>query len=165
MTGQSNTLTHDLSQERNNHQLLIVQVNQQPFGIPVLQIRDIFKPSNLTPVPLSSPEILGVANLRGRIVTTIDLRTILNLSPRESGTKIMMVAVEHDGELYSLVADEVHEVMNLSSDDMEENPTTLDDRLKSISQGIYKLDKTLLCVLDIHKILGISGDNHYGEGS
>lgn len=149
--------------ESDQLKVLVVKLCDQQFGVPVTLIRDIFKPNNLTEVPLSSPEVWGVVNLRGRIVTAIDLRTLLALPARNENEKFMMVALEYETELFSIVVDSVQEVIDLKAEFLESNPSTLVDRLKEMSQGIYKLENELLCILDLKKIIAISTKNCTGE--
>lgn len=128
-------------------------VEGQLFGIPVLQVRDVLGPQKITRVPLAPKEVAGSLNLRGRIVTAIDVRTRLGLSPRESGHKSMSVVVDHSGEYYSLIVDQVGEVMALAASDYEKTPATLDERWREISDGVYRLKDTLLIVLDVRRLL------------
>src|SRR3546814_11650349 len=91
-------------------------------------------------------------NLRGRIVTAMDVRLRLGLPPRECGNSMSIVA-EHEGELYSLMVDSVGEVLALKSSDWERNPPTLDPKFREYSLGIYRLDNKLLEVLDVNRLL------------
>jgi purine-binding chemotaxis protein CheW len=125
----------------------------QQFGIPVLKVRDILGPQRIAHVPLAPPEVLGSLNLRGRIVTAIDGRVRLGMPPRAKGEGSMSVVVEHDGELYSLVIDKVGEVLTLPASDYERSPATLDPRWQGVSDGIYRLQGSLLVVLDVHRFL------------
>lgn len=128
-----------------------IGVNGQLFGIPVLQVHDVLKPMRLTRVPLAPPEIAGVLNLRGRIVTAIDLRARLNLPPVEQ--KGMSVVVEHKGELYSLRVDHVGEVMSCPAADFQPPPPTLDREWLHVSDGVYRLQGMLLVILNIARLL------------
>lgn len=128
-------------------------VANQIFGIPVLEVQDVLGPQRIARVPLAPPEVLGSLNLRGRIVTAVDVRTRLGLPPLDDRTQSMSVVVEHGGELYSLVVDRVGEVMRLPADDFERNPTTLDPHWQDVSNGIYRLKQNLLVVLDVSRLL------------
>ena len=137
-----------------------VVIGGQLFGIPVLEVRDVLASQRITRVPLAPAEVAGSLNLRGRIVTAIDLRTRLGLPGRSvEQTKDkarMSVVVDHGGELYSLVVDSVGEVLSLSEANFERNPATLDARWREVSAGIYRLDGALLVVLDVTRLLAIS---------
>jgi purine-binding chemotaxis protein CheW len=128
----------------------------QLFGIPVLQVRDVLGPQRLTKIPLAPIEVAGSLNLRGRIVTAIDVRTRLGLPPRPEGQKGMSVVVDLNGEQYSLQIDQVGEVLTLDPNDFENNPPTLDPRWREVSRGIYRLKGQLLVVIDIAALLKLS---------
>ncbi len=147
----------DTSLEETTEYVTLV-IAEQLFGVPVVSINDVFSPQNLTPVPLASPEIAGVLNLRGRIVTAIDSRVKLGLSPGEDVTQMMAVGVEKNGESFGILVDSVGEVLRLSAEDFEPNPINLDRRWQSVSGGVYRLDGKLLVVLDIDKIIGLFGE-------
>ena len=133
-----------------------ITVAEQLFGIPVLQVQDVLGPQRITRIPLAPPEVAGSLNLRGRIVTAIDLRTRLRLPPLPDGRRVMSVVVDHGGELYSVLVDSVGEVLSLHAESAERNPATLDPVWREVSGGIYRLDKTLLIVLDVARVLDFS---------
>ena len=128
-------------------------IADQLFGIPVLKVQDILSTHRITRIPLAPAEIAGSLNLRGRIVTAIDVRLRLGLPPRESEKIAMSIVVEHNSDLYSLLVDSVGEVLALSPDEFERNPPTLDSRLRGYSTGIYRLNEKLLVVLDVMRLL------------
>lgn len=131
---------------------LTVMIADQIFGIPVLQVQDVLGDQKVTRIPLAPPEIAGTLNLRGRIVTAINVRRRLGLDP-DATEKRMSVVVEHEGELYSLVIDKVGDVLSLQDKVFEQNPATLDPLWRGISMGIYRLDGKLMVVLDIPKLV------------
>ena len=133
-----------------------VFIGGQLFGLPISRVQDVFMPDRLTRVPLSGREIAGVLNLRGRIVTAIDVRLRLGLPARPKEKPGMSIGVDLRGELYSLMVDGVGEVLSLSSDDFERNPSTLDVRWRELSTGIYRLNGTLLVVLDVSRLLNFA---------
>ena len=128
-------------------------IGEQLFGLPIARVQDVFMPDRLTPVPLSAPEIAGILNLRGRIVTVIDMRCRLGLPKRESDRPSMAVGIECRGESYGLLIDDIGEVMKLSDRNREVNPINLDIRLGQLSAGVYRLDTQLLVVLDVDRVL------------
>ena len=131
-------------------------VADQLCGVPVLGVRDILGVQVITRIPLAPPEIAGSLNLRGRIVTAIDLRRRLNLPPPPEGQKRMSVVAEQGGELYALLVDQVSEVMSLKASAFERNPPTLGAGWSAFSSGIYRLDGRLLVVLDVARLLDLS---------
>lgn len=128
-------------------------VGNQLCGIPVLKVQDVLGPQRITRVPLAPPEVAGSLNLRGRIVTAVDLRLRMGLDPRPEEDKGMSVVVEHKGELYSLVVDSVGEVLNLAQDSYESNPATLDAVWRRFSEGVFRLKAGLLVVLNGDSLL------------
>jgi purine-binding chemotaxis protein CheW len=136
--------------------LVSVTIADQLFGIPVLQVQDVLGTQRITRIPLAPAEVAGSLNLRGRIVTAIDIRIRLRLPRRPEGRQAMSVVVDHGGELYSLLVDGVGEVLSLKAGDAERNPATLDPIWREVSAGIYRLDGNLLVVLDVAKVLDFS---------
>lgn len=132
---------------------ITVIIGGQLFGIPVPRVHDVFMPQSITRVPLSAPEIAGVLNLRGRIVTAIDMRCRLGLPRREESTTWMAVGVEHRGESYGLVIDSVGEVLRVADADLESNPANMDPRWREISAGVQRLDQRLMIVVDVERVL------------
>lgn len=130
-----------------------VRLDGQLLGIPVLSVHDVLSAQKITPIPLAPASIAGVLNLRGRIVTAVDLRERLGLPKRDEGAQSMSVVVEHKSEPYSLLIDEVGEVLSLPVENFERNPITLDPRWQEVSCGIYRLDSELLVVLDVDRLL------------
>jgi purine-binding chemotaxis protein CheW len=133
-----------------------LSVAGQLCGIPVLSVRDVLGPQTITRIPLAPPEVAGSLNLRGRIVTAIDLRRRLRLPPEPNGVPQMSVVAEQGGELYALLVDQVAEVMDLQSAQFERNPPTLPQEWARYSAGIYRLQGRLLVVLDVALLLALS---------
>jgi purine-binding chemotaxis protein CheW len=129
---------------------------EQLLGIPVLSVHDVLKPQVITRTPLAPDWIAGVLNLRGRIVTAIDLRKRLGLDARGGKDgKGMSIVIEYRGEPYSLMIDKIGEVLTLDDAAFERNPVTLDPVWRQISAGIYRLNDELMVVLDVHQLLEI----------
>ena len=142
--------------EHNLHEYVTAIIGGQLFGLPILRVQDVFAPERLTKVPLAPAEIAGVLNLRGRIVTLIEMRHRLGLEQRKNDSPVMAVGVESRGESYGLLIDRVSEVLKLDDMACESNPSNLDPRLASVSTGIYRLDGQLLMVLDVDRVLDIA---------
>ena len=130
-----------------------VMIGSQLFGLPISRVQDVFMPDRVTRVPLSAPEIAGVLNLRGRIVTAIDMRRRLGLPPRTDDKPSMAVGIELKGESYGLLIDTVGEVMKLGDATRESNPVNLDSRLARVSGGVHRLDGQLMVILDVDHVL------------
>jgi purine-binding chemotaxis protein CheW len=147
----------DTSVSGDDQQVLVtLTVANQLCGVPVLAVRDVLGEQAITRIPLAPPEIAGSLNLRGRIVTAIDLRRRLNLPAAPAGKARMSVVAEQSGELYALLVDQVSEVMSLNASTFERNPPTLEPNWAAFSTGIFRLDGRLLVVLDVAKLLAFS---------
>lgn len=135
-------------------EFVTVTIAGQLLGIPILSVEDVLGPQKISQIPLAHPAVAGVLNLRGRIVTAIDVRRRLGLPPMESeGAGRMSVVVEHDGEPYSLLIDSVGDVLTVPASSHERNPATLDLRWAQISAGIYQLENELLVALEVGALL------------
>lgn len=132
------------------------QIEDQLFGIPVLKVQDILKPEKIASIPLAPPEIKGSINLRGRIVTVIDVRVRLGLPPGDAADS-MGVTVEQNHDLYTLLVDKIGDVMSLPADSFDKAPDTLDPKWRQFAVNVVRLDNRLLVVLDVERMLEISG--------
>ena len=130
----------------------------QMFGLPIERVQDVFKPARITRVPLAGAEIAGVLNLRGRIVTAVDLRTRLGMDSHQSGQNPMAIGIESGGESFGLLVDVVGEVLKLPDGECEANPVNLDRKLARVSAGVFRLDSSLLVVLDIDRVLDLAAE-------
>ena len=149
----SNTALSVATDEIVTREFVTMFIDGQMFGIPVLQVQDVLGPQKITRVPLAPKEVAGSLNLRGRIVTAIDVRTRLGLPPKDDKEKNMSVVVDHNGEFYSLIVDQVGEVMALKASDYEKTPATLSEHWREVSDGVYRLKDCLLIVLDVKRLL------------
>jgi len=140
---------------RNGQEYVTVTVAGHLFGLPILRVQDVFTPEHATRVPLAPPEVTGVLNLRGRIVTLIDMRHRLGLPSRADDTPPMAIGVESRGEFYGLLIDGVGEVLRLDDAAREANPINLDARLSRLSAGIHRLDGQLLMLIDVERVLDL----------
>ncbi len=137
----------------NTKEFVTVELAGQRLGIPVLAVHDVLKAQNITRIPKAPASVRGVLNLRGRIVTAVDLRIHLGFDEREEGADTMSIVVEHNGDPFSLLVDSVGEVLALRDAQLEKTPATLESRLRSVSTGIYRLEEGLLVVLDVTRLL------------
>jgi len=137
----------------NEDQLVTMIVDNQLFGIPILQVQDIVEASKITPVPLAPSAIAGVLNLRGRIVTVVDLRKLLDNHEEVPWESQMGVTVEYKGDLYTLLVDAIGDVRTLPKRDFDKAPSTMESNVRRLCAGIYRLRGNLLVVLDVARIL------------
>jgi len=138
---------------RTEREYLTIMMGEQSFGVPALLVHDVLGPQRITRVPLAPAEVAGSLNLRGRVVTAIDLRLCLRLPKRPAELAGMSIVVEHDDELYSLIVDQVGEVLTLPDTAFERSPATLDARWRELSLGVHRLETQLLVLLDVARLL------------
>lgn len=130
-----------------------VFVGETMFGLTIDRVHDVFVPAGITPVPLAPKEIVGLLNLRGRVVTALCLRRRLGVPGREAGAAEMAIGLEQAGETFALIVDGVGEVLKLGADTQEPVPINLDARWRDISLGVHRLDGRLLVILDVDALL------------
>jgi purine-binding chemotaxis protein CheW len=145
------TTTND-NHSGNLIEYVTVMIGGQLFGLPISKVQDVFMPERMARVPLASAEIAGVLNLRGRIVTAIDMHCRLGQGKRPTDRSAMAVGIEFHGESYGLLIDSVGEVLKLAENTSEPVPVNLDPHLARVSSGVYRLEKQLLVVLDVDRI-------------
>src|SRR5438132_7343727 len=149
-------MSNDAAAAEQLIEYVTVIIDGQLFGLPISRVQDVFMPDRLTRVPLAPPEIAGVLNLRGRIVTAVDLRRRLGIPPRTDGRPAMAVGIELKGESYGLLIDAVGEVMKLANGTREANPVNLDARLAGVSAGVHRLEGQLMVILDVDRVLDMT---------
>ena len=125
------------------------------FGVPVTQVQEVIRSSERTRVPLVPTVVNGLMNLRGEIVTTINLRRRLGLPDRPEAAA-MNVVVRTDDGVVSILVDEIRDVIEVGHVELESVPPTLAGACRDLVSGIYKLDHSLLLVLDIFRLLDMS---------
>jgi purine-binding chemotaxis protein CheW len=140
--------------------LLTLEVDGRLCGVPVPRVRDVIRGERIARVPLAHPGVAGVLNLRGRIVTAVDLRDRLGLPPADPGAVRMSVVVEEQGELYSLLADDVGEVLAMPPDSQEEVPPTLRGAWRDHAVAVHRLEQRLLIELAPDRLLAFGARQH-----
>jgi purine-binding chemotaxis protein CheW len=128
-------------------------VNDLLFGVEVERVKEVTSGAEMTPVPLAPPEVKGLINLRGEIVTVIDLRRCLRLSEQTISEPLMTLIVFTDDGCVSLLVDHVGDVLEVDEDSFELPPETLQGWPRKLIRGAYKLDGGLLLALDVGKVL------------
>jgi purine-binding chemotaxis protein CheW len=139
-------------------EFVIFTIAGQMFGLPIARVQDVFKPERITRVPLAGVEIAGVLNLRGRIVTAIDMRYRLDAERRDAADAPMAIGIEAKGESFGLLVDTVGEVLKLPEVNREPAPINLDRKLAALAAGVYRLDGQLLVVLDVDRVLDLRAE-------
>ncbi len=136
--------------------LVTLSVAGQLCGIPVSDVRDILSARPITRIPLAPPEIAGNLNLRGRIVTALDIRRRLDLPAAPPGAALMSLVTEYQGELYAMLVDCVLEVITLPGETLEAIPSTLPRTWAKHGAGIFQLPDRLLVMLDVTRLLDLA---------
>ncbi|MDX2186332.1 MAG: chemotaxis protein CheW [Opitutaceae bacterium] len=126
------------------------------FGVDVLKVQEVLKPRPLAPVPLAAKEVEGLINLRGQVVTTLDLRRRLGFPARPAGEESMlMIARTADGNV-GLLVDSVGDVIDVQQSDFEPPPQNVPAHARELVLGVYKLPKNLLHVLDVERATALA---------
>jgi purine-binding chemotaxis protein CheW len=125
------------------------------FGVPVTKVQEVLRAQERTRIPLVSPVVDGLINLRGEIVTTLDLRRRLGLPPRGDDAEAMNVVIRSDEGVVSLLVDEIRDVLEVEDADFEPVPPTLTGPWRDLVTAIFKLDDSLLLILDTERLLEI----------
>ncbi len=128
------------------------------FGVDVLKVQEVIRTQEMTPVPLASNLVGGLINLRGQIVTAIDLRRRLKFADRPVDVSPMNVVVRFDKEAVSLLVDEIGDVLEIGSEHFEPPPQTLSTSIRDATDGVYKLQGQILVLLSVEKLLQSNGD-------
>lgn len=136
-------------------QFCTLKVADLLLGIEVGEIQEIIRGTSFTPVPLAHPAIRGLINLRGQIVTAIDLRRRAGLEPNPDQTEFMTMVLGTAEEPLALVVDSVGDVVDVASEAFESPPDTLRGEARRMIDGAYKLDRELLLVLNLEVVLDL----------
>lgn len=129
------------------------------FGVGVETVQEVFRYQEMTQIPLAPPEIRGLINLRGQVITAIDLRRRLKMDKLPEGQLPMNVVVRSGGSVVSLLVDEIGDVMEVPEEVFERPPETIPTEVRKLVKGVYKLDGKLLLILDADKAVHIAGSS------
>ena len=127
------------------------------LGVEVEKVQEVIRFQEMTHVPLAAPAVRGLINLRGQIVTAIDLRRRLGLPDRPEGVQPMNVVIRTDDGAVSLLVDEIGDVVDASSETFESAPETMTGAAHDLIRGVYKLQEKLLLVLDVDRAIELLG--------
>lgn len=136
-------------------EFITMQIGDYYFGVSVLAVQDVLRSHKIMKIPLTPPMVAGSLNLRGRIVTAIDMRQRLGMERFKQTDSPMHVVVQYRDELFSLLVNKVGDVMSLSMDQFEKTPTNLENEWRDMAAGVFKLDGKLLIILDVTGVIGM----------
>jgi purine-binding chemotaxis protein CheW len=143
----------------DGHQYCTFYVDGHYFGLDVLRVQEIIRYQQMTRVPLAPSVVRGLINLRGQIVTAIDLRRRLELTERPADRPPLNVVVQTADGAVSLLVDEIGDVLEVSEKAFESPPDTFQGAARELIHGAYKLKDRLLLVLDTDKVVaGAAGE-------
>jgi purine-binding chemotaxis protein CheW len=137
-------------------QLVTFRLDGDLYGVELAHVQEVLRSHRLAPVPLAPPAVAGLINLRGQVVTAIDLRKRLGRPPRPEGSQAVAVVILVGGEVMSLLVDSIADVVAVDPLDFEPPPDTLEGRSRGLILGAYKLEDRLLLALDVHKAVDTS---------
>jgi len=126
------------------------------FGVEVEKVQEVIRFQAMTRVPLAPSVVKGLINLRGQIVTAVDLRSRMGLPERTTNALPMNVVIRDDDGAVSLLVDEIGDVVEVEDETFELSPGTVVKEVKQFIRGVYKLKGTLLIVLDTDKVLKLA---------
>ena len=136
-------------------QLSTFHVGKYLFGVDVSLVQEVVRLQSITPVPLASPEIAGLINLRGEVLTAIDLRARMGMAKSESSRDPVNVVIRVDNEPVSLLVDEIGGVLEVSQVPFEVTPSTVDEKVRDLLLGAYTLPDRLLLALNARQVLDV----------
>lgn len=143
-------------QDSGHHEYVTMRLGNELFGISVMAIQDVLRKQVVAPVPLAPEVIAGLINLRGRIVTAIDMRKRFGMPPMDDPKTAMHVVVEYGNDLVSLMVDSVGEVLSIQEEDLEKAPANMGSALRDVASNVYPLNGDILVILDTHNLLQMS---------
>jgi purine-binding chemotaxis protein CheW len=135
------------------HQLCSFQLAGMLFGVNAVEVQEIMRAQPVTRVPLADPAVVGLMNLRGQIVTTIDLRTRFGLPPRGASDKSINVVIRCAAGMFSLLVDSIGDVVVPTGESFEAIPENVPSLFRDLIAGAYKLPDRLLFVLVLDRVV------------
>jgi len=129
------------------------------FGVHVEKVQEVLEFQDITPIPLSPAVLPGIINLRGQILTTIDLKTRLGLSSGESDGKGMMMVIRTSDGPMNLLVDKIGAVLDVDQDLFEKPTETLKPGVRAVTSHVCKLESQLLLVLNTEKVIQLSEEH------
>jgi len=155
MNGSGGALRH-VSKPQRSSELLTCRVGRQWLGLQVRQVREVVTPQPSTEMPLAPDAVMGLINLRGRVITQLDVRKVIGLQEREADDYRVAIVETVTGEDFGLVMDEVGEVIDLDPDKYEKTPKTLDRVWQEVSEGVLKQDERVVVLVNVERFIAMT---------
>ena len=158
MTREAPVQDNSLSETHGTLQLVSFQLDKELYGIEITKVREIILIAEITRIPQTPSYVKGLINLRSTVIPVIDLRSLFGLQEGELTDESRIMVLQSAGKTIGIVVDAVSEVLRVKSDQIAPPPPTVAGLGREYLTGLVKLDKQLLILLDIDKILGKNGD-------
>ena len=139
--------------EEGTSQIVVFGLSNEEYGIGIAQVQEIIRPVGITRIPGMPTFVEGVINLRGKIIPIIDLRDRFGLTKKEDDANTRVVVAEVSSQTVGLVVDSVSEVLRLANDAIDPLPPTITDIDAEYLKGVGKMDRRLIILLDLDKVL------------
>jgi purine-binding chemotaxis protein CheW len=127
-------------------------IGGRQFAVPIDDVRDVLPPQAITHIHPAPPDIVGLLNLRGRIITVLDLRGRFGLAPLAEGGRAYGIVVEHAGEGYSILADHIFDAIGLSPEHRMANMRSIGSRVRDVASGAYRMKDDPIVVIDLVRL-------------
>ena len=142
------------------NQLCTFYLDDLYFGVEVQKVQEVIRYQEMTRIPLAPPVVRGLINLRGQIVTAIDMRRRLDLPQLPEGRLPMNVVIRTENGPLSLLVDEIGDVLEVNGDEFEQPPETLRGVVRELIKGTYKLRNHLLLNLDCERTINLTANEN-----
>ena len=146
------TATETACSTDNAQQYLVFSLGDEEYGIEITHVQEIKSLAPVAPIPNTPEYVKGVLNLRGTIIPIVDLRLRLSMPPREYDRFTVIIVVVVEGKQVGLVVDRVSDVLDISTDDIDDSPPLADDLDTTWLRGVGKLGERLVFLLDVHQL-------------
>jgi len=134
-------------------ELLTCRVGEQWLGLQVVQVREVVSPQRCTPMPLADAAVVGLINLRGRVITQIDVRTVIGMQAADADSYRVAIVETQSGEDFGLLVDQVGEVIELDPDMYEKTPGNLHAIWQEVSEGVLKESERIIVLVDVERFI------------
>ena len=156
MVDNKHEVVQDIPQEKEGEQILQfigIRLGKEMYGIPVEKIRKIAKPLQITSIPGTAPHIMGLMNLHGEILCVVDVKVLLNMGKAIPGENSRVVVIKTAEGLVGVFCDEVIDIYDIVKKNIETALSTLSTEISSYIQGQVQIDRGLMGILDMEKLL------------
>jgi len=145
-----------VAEPQQSSELLTCRVGEQWLGLQVRQVREVVTPQLCTKMPLSADAVMGLINLRGRVITQLDVRTVIGLPDRDTDDYRVAIVETLSGEDFGLVMDEVGEVIDLDGSSFEKTPKSLDRIWQDVSEGVLKQEDRVVVLVNVERFIAMT---------